>query len=165
MIVEYIRYSVDDARAPAFHNAYRRAAERGLRPLRALRSLAVLQGSDPAHRSHRVDSVEGDMSGFRQSPRVRQLLRGGPAVRPRHQGDASLRGDDLERGPVTIMSPAQRPKELPSMSSQQPGHRSGSPLSKPSTKRGHKTDTSETTSDTTSSARPCVGASAGVCGD
>src|SRR5438874_10491766 len=70
MVVEYIRYSIDDTRAEAFEQAYRRAAE-ALKASEHCERYEVSRCSeDPSQRIVRIDwdSEQGHLSGFRQSP-------------------------------------------------------------------------------------------------
>ena len=76
MIVEYIRYSIDEGRAEAFEEAYRRAAE-SLRVSEHCERYEVSRCSeDPTQRVVRIewDSEEGHLSGFRQSSEFRTFL-------------------------------------------------------------------------------------------
>lgn len=70
MVVEYIRYAVDDARAEAFDQAYRQAAD-ALEASEHCQSYEVSRCSeDPTQHVVRIewDSEEGHLSGFRKSP-------------------------------------------------------------------------------------------------
>ena len=102
MVVEYIRYTIDADRAETFEQAYRRAAESLDASEHCERYEIARCTDDPTQHVVRIewDSEEGHLSGFRQSSRVPQLLRGGRPVRERHRGDASLPGDAFEH-PVT----------------------------------------------------------------
>src|SRR4029450_6151681 len=76
MVVEYIRYNIDDARAEAFEDAYRRAAE-ALEASAPRDRYAVSRCSeDPTQHVVRIewDSEEGHLSGFRQSPEFRSFF-------------------------------------------------------------------------------------------
>ena len=83
MIVEYIRYSIDEGRAGAFEEAYRRAAE-SLRASEHCERYEVSRCSeDPTQRVVRIewDSEEGHLSGFRQSSEFRTFIEAvGPFV-------------------------------------------------------------------------------------
>jgi quinol monooxygenase YgiN len=83
MVVEYIRYSIDEGRAKAFEDAYLRAAE----ALRASEHCERYEMSrcteDSTQYVVRIewDSVEGHLSGFRQSAEFREFLESvGPFV-------------------------------------------------------------------------------------
>ena len=76
MIVEYIRYSIDEGRAEAFEEAYRRAAE-SLRASEHCERYEVSRCSeDPTQRVVRIewDSEDGHLSGFRHSSEFRTFL-------------------------------------------------------------------------------------------
>jgi len=83
VIVEYIRYSIDEGRAEAFEEAYRRAAE-SLRASAHCERYEVSRCSeDPTQRVVRIewDSEEGHLSGFRRSTEFRTFLEAvGPFV-------------------------------------------------------------------------------------
>ena len=83
MIVEYIRYSIDEGRAEAFEEAYGRAAE-SLRASAHCERYEVSRCSeDPTQRVVRIewDSEEGHLSGFRRSSEFRTFLEAvGPFV-------------------------------------------------------------------------------------
>ena len=83
MVVEYIRYSIDDGRAEAFEQAYRRAAE-ALQASEYCERYEVSRCSeDPTQHVVRIewDSEEGHLSGFRQSPESRSFFEAvGPFV-------------------------------------------------------------------------------------
>jgi quinol monooxygenase YgiN len=83
MIVEYIRYGIDNALAEEFEQAYRRAAE-ALEASEHCQRYEVLRCSeDPTQHVVRIewDSVEGHLSGFRQSPEFRSFFEAvGPFV-------------------------------------------------------------------------------------
>jgi len=76
MIVEYIRYRIDDERARAFEEAYRRAGD-ALRASEHCQRYEVARCSEDST-SHVVriewDSEEGHMSGFRRSPEFRTFF-------------------------------------------------------------------------------------------
>lgn len=77
MIVEYIRYTVDDGRSAAFEDAYRQAAE----PLSASPHCLSYELSrctdEPSSYILRIewDSADGHMQGFRRSPEFRTFFR------------------------------------------------------------------------------------------
>jgi len=83
VIVEYIRYSIDEGRAEAFEEAYGRAAE-SLRASAHCERYEVSRCSeDPTQRVVRIewDSEEGHLSGFRRSSEFRTFLEAvGPFV-------------------------------------------------------------------------------------
>ena len=83
MIVEYIRYSIDEGRAQAFEDAYLRAGE-SLRASEHCERYEVSRCSeDPTQHVVRIewDSEEGHLSGFRQSSAFRTFLEAvGPFV-------------------------------------------------------------------------------------
>jgi quinol monooxygenase YgiN len=83
VIVEYIRYSIDEGRAEAFAEAYRRASE-ALRASEHCERYEVSRCSeDPTQHVVRIewDSEEGHLSGFRQSPEFRSFFEAvGPFV-------------------------------------------------------------------------------------
>jgi quinol monooxygenase YgiN len=70
VIVEYIRYSIDDGRTEAFEQAYRRAGESLVASEHCLRYEVSRCSEDPTQHVVRIewDSEEGHLSGFRQSP-------------------------------------------------------------------------------------------------
>jgi heme-degrading monooxygenase HmoA len=83
MIVEYIRYSIDDGRADAFEQAYRRAGEVLDESTHCERFEVSRCREDPTQHVVRIewDSEEGHMSGFRKSPEFRSFLEAvGPFV-------------------------------------------------------------------------------------
>jgi quinol monooxygenase YgiN len=70
MIVEYIRYGIDQGRAEEFEQAYQRAA-RALEASEHCQRYEVSRCSeDPTQHVVRIewDSEQGHLSGFRQSP-------------------------------------------------------------------------------------------------
>jgi quinol monooxygenase YgiN len=83
MVVEYIRYSIDNGRADAFEQAYQRAAD-ALQTSEHCQAYEVSRCSeDPTQHVVRIewDSEEGHLSGFRQSPEFRSLFEAvGPFV-------------------------------------------------------------------------------------
>src|SRR6266511_1042578 len=107
MIVEYIRYNIDDGRADAFEQAYRRAAQ-ALDSSQHCQRYEISRCSDdptPARRPDRMGLRAGPPVRLPPEPRVPQLLRSGRAVRERHRGDASLPGDVREQR-LTVMAQA-----------------------------------------------------------
>jgi quinol monooxygenase YgiN len=83
MIVEYIRYSIEDGRADDFQAAYRRAAD-ALEASEHCERFEVSRCTEDATQ-HVVriewDSEEGHMSGFRRSPEFRGFFEAvGPFV-------------------------------------------------------------------------------------
>jgi quinol monooxygenase YgiN len=83
MVVEYIRYSIDDGRAEAFLQAYGIAAD-ALRASEHCERYEVSRCSeDPTQHVVRIewDSEQGHLAGFRQSPEFRTFLEAvGPFV-------------------------------------------------------------------------------------
>jgi quinol monooxygenase YgiN len=83
MVVEYIRYTVDEARADSFEQAYRRGAE-ALEASEHCERYEVSQCSeDPTQHVVRIewDSEEGHLDGFRRSPEFRSFFEAvGPFV-------------------------------------------------------------------------------------
>jgi quinol monooxygenase YgiN len=73
VIVEYIRYSIDDGRAEDFEEAYRRAGEALQASDHCERYEVSRCSEDPTQYVVRIewDSEEGHLSGFRQSPEFR----------------------------------------------------------------------------------------------
>jgi quinol monooxygenase YgiN len=98
-MVEYIRYSIDDARAEAFEQAYSRAADSLDDSEHCERYEVSRCTEDPTQHVDRIEwgSEEGHLSGFRQSPEFRRFFEAVGAVRARHRRDASLPGDALEQ--------------------------------------------------------------------
>ena len=83
MVVEYIRYSIDDARGEAFEQAYRRAADSLDASEHCERYEVSRCTEDPTQHVVRIewDSEEGHLSGFRQSPEFRRFFEAvGPFV-------------------------------------------------------------------------------------
>ena len=76
MVVEYIRYSIDDARADGFEQAYRRAAEALAASEHCERYEVSRCSEDPSQHIVRIewDSEQGHLSGFRQSPEFRNFF-------------------------------------------------------------------------------------------
>jgi len=70
MIVEYIRYSIDDGRAEPFVEAYRSVGEALEASEHCERYEVSRCNEDPTQHVVRIewDSEEGHLSGFRQSP-------------------------------------------------------------------------------------------------
>jgi quinol monooxygenase YgiN len=84
MVVEYIRYSVDEARTEAFEQAYRQAAGALDASEHCHRYEISRCSEDPTQHVVRIewDSEEGHMSGFRQSPQFRDFFEAvGPFVK------------------------------------------------------------------------------------
>jgi quinol monooxygenase YgiN len=83
MVVEYIRYNIDNGRAQAFLEAYGDAAE-ALRASDHCERYEVSRCSeDPTQHVVRIewDSEQGHLSGFRQSPEFRSFFEAvGPFV-------------------------------------------------------------------------------------
>jgi quinol monooxygenase YgiN len=82
MVVEYIRYNIDDARAEAFENAYQRAAEALEASEHCERYDVSRCSEDPTQYVVRIewDSEEGHLC-FRQSPEFRSFFEAvGPFV-------------------------------------------------------------------------------------
>ena len=83
MIVEYIRYTIDDARAEAFEDAYRRAAASLEASEHCERYEVSRCSEDPNQHVVRIewDSEQGHLSGFRKSPEFGSFLEAvGPFV-------------------------------------------------------------------------------------
>ncbi len=83
MIVEYIRYNIDDGRADAFEQAYRRAAEALDSSQHCQRYEISRCSEDPTQHVVRIewDSEQGHLSGFRQSPEFHSFFEAvGPFV-------------------------------------------------------------------------------------
>jgi quinol monooxygenase YgiN len=83
MVVEYIRYSIDDGRVDAFDQAYRRAAESLQASEHCERYEVSRCSQDPTQHVVRIewDSEEGHVSGFRPSPEFRSFFEAvGPFV-------------------------------------------------------------------------------------
>ncbi len=76
MVVEYIRYSVDDPRAEAFEQAYRKAGDSLAASEHCQRYEVSRCSEDPTQHVVRIewDSEEGHLSGFRQSPEFRSFF-------------------------------------------------------------------------------------------
>lgn len=77
MIVEYIRYTVDDGRSAAFEDAYRQAAEQLDASPHCLGYELSRCTDEPSSYILRIewDSAEGHMQGFRRSPEFRTFFR------------------------------------------------------------------------------------------
>ena len=76
MMVKYIRYSIDNGKAEAFQEAYRRAGE-ALKACEHCQRYEVSRCSeDPSQHVVRIewDSKEGHLSGFRRSPEFRRFF-------------------------------------------------------------------------------------------
>jgi heme-degrading monooxygenase HmoA len=83
MVVEYIRYTVDEERASEFEEAYRRASEALQASEHCERHEVSRCTEDPTQRVVRIewDSEVGHMSGFRKSPEFRRFFEAvGPFV-------------------------------------------------------------------------------------
>ncbi len=83
MIVEYIRYSIEDARADAFEDAYRQAAEALEASEHCERYEVSRCSEDSSQHIVRIewDSEQGHLSGFRQSPEFHSFFEAvGPFV-------------------------------------------------------------------------------------
>lgn len=102
MIVEYIRYSIDDTRADAFDQAYRRAAESLDASEHCERYEVSRCSEDPTQHVVRIewDSEEGHLAGFRRSPEFRSFFE---AVQPFVSDIAEMRHYE-----VTLASAAAR---------------------------------------------------------
>jgi quinol monooxygenase YgiN len=76
MIVEYIRYGIDNRRAQEFEQAYRRAAEALEASDHCQRYEVSRCSEDPTQHVVRIewDSEDGHMGGFRSSPEFRTFL-------------------------------------------------------------------------------------------
>jgi quinol monooxygenase YgiN len=83
VVVEYIRYSIDEGRSGAFEQAYRHAGE-ALRASEHCERFELSRCSeDPTQHVVRIewDSAEGHLSGFRHSPEFRSFFEAvGPFV-------------------------------------------------------------------------------------
>ena len=83
MVVEYIRYSIDEARAGSFEQAYRRAAESLEASEHCERYEVSRCSEDPTQHVVRIewDSEEGHLDGFRKSQEFRSFFEAvGPFV-------------------------------------------------------------------------------------
>ena len=76
MVVEYIRYAIDDARAEAFEQAYERAAEALEASEHCERYEVARCSEDPTQHVVRIewDSEEGHVAGFRSSAEFRRFF-------------------------------------------------------------------------------------------
>ena len=76
MIVEYIRYSIDNGQAEAFEDAYRRVGEVLQDSARCERYEVSRCSEDPTQHVVRIewDSEEGHLSGLRKSPEFHSFL-------------------------------------------------------------------------------------------
>jgi quinol monooxygenase YgiN len=76
MVVEYIRYTIDAARADAFEEGYRQAAASLDASDHCLRYEVSRCSEDPTQHVVRIewDSAEGHIGGFRASPEFRTFL-------------------------------------------------------------------------------------------
>ena len=81
MVVEYIRYTIDEGRAEAFQQAYGRAAEALEASENCERYEVTRCTEDPTQYVVRIewDSEEGHLSGFRESPS--SVASSGPSAR------------------------------------------------------------------------------------
>jgi quinol monooxygenase YgiN len=81
MVVEYIRYSIDDPRAEAFEQAYREAGDSLVASEHCERYEVSRCSEDPTQHVVRIewDSEEGHLSGFRHSPEFRSFFE---AIKP-----------------------------------------------------------------------------------
>ena len=83
MVVEYIRYTIDTPRQPAFEAAYARARGALEASEHCLRFELARASEDPASYVVRIewDSLEGHLTGFRSSPQFRVFFEAvGPYV-------------------------------------------------------------------------------------
>jgi quinol monooxygenase YgiN len=83
MIVEYIRYSIDEGRSEAFEQAYRQAGAALEASEHCERYEVSRCSEDPTQHVVRIewDSEEGHLKGFRQSPEFRTFFEAvGPFV-------------------------------------------------------------------------------------
>jgi quinol monooxygenase YgiN len=83
MVVEYIRYDIDQARAEEFEQAYRRAAQALEASEHCQRYELSRCSEDPTQHVVRIewDSEQGHLSGFRRSPEFRSFFEAiGPFV-------------------------------------------------------------------------------------
>jgi len=83
MVVEYIRYVIDEGRAEAFEQAYRGAAEALDASEDCERYEVARCSEDPTQQIVRIewDSEVGHLSGFRASPEFRRFFQAvGPFV-------------------------------------------------------------------------------------
>ena len=89
MILEYIRYSIDDGRAEAFVEAYRSAGEALEASEHCERYEVSRCNEDPTQHVVRIewDSEEGHLSGFRQSPEFQRFFED---VKPFFRGSLPL---------------------------------------------------------------------------
>ena len=84
MVVEYIRYTIDEGRAEEFEQAYRRATGALQSSEHCERYEVSRCTEDPTQHVVRIewDSQDGHMSGFRQSPEFHTFFEAvGPFVR------------------------------------------------------------------------------------
>jgi quinol monooxygenase YgiN len=81
MIVEYLRYSIDEERRPAFEAAYERAEQPLVASPHCLRYELAQCVDEPGAYTVRIewDSAEGHLQGFRRSAGFREFFE---AVRP-----------------------------------------------------------------------------------
>ena len=84
MVVEYIRYTIDDGRTEVFEEAYRRAGGALQASEHCERYEVSRCTEDPTQHVVRIewDSEDGHLSGFRQSPEFRSFFEAvGPFAR------------------------------------------------------------------------------------
>lgn len=76
MVVEYIRYTIDEGRAEAFEEGYRQAAASLDASEHCLRYEVARCSEDATQHVVRIewDSEQGHMGGFRSSPEFRTFL-------------------------------------------------------------------------------------------
>jgi quinol monooxygenase YgiN len=81
VVVEYIRYNIDEGRSEAFEQAYERAAEALQASDHCERFEVARCSEDPTQHVVRIewDSEEGHLAGFRKSPEFQRFF---VAVRP-----------------------------------------------------------------------------------
>jgi len=83
VVVEYIRYTIDDGRAEAFEQGYRRGTEALDASEHCERYEVSRCTEDPTQHVVRIewDSEEGHLTGFRKSPEFRRFFEAvGPFV-------------------------------------------------------------------------------------
>lgn len=83
MVVEYIRYTIDEGRAKAFEQAYRHASDALEKSEHCERYEVSRCSEDPTQHVVRIewDSEEGHLSGFRRSAEFRSFFEAvGPFV-------------------------------------------------------------------------------------
>jgi quinol monooxygenase YgiN len=105
MVVEYIRYSIDNGRAKAFEQAYRDAAAALEASKHCERYEVSRCTEEPSQHVVRIewDSEEGHLSGFRRSPEFRRFFAAvGPFVHDI---------EEMRHYQVTLASGADRDRE------------------------------------------------------